>query len=133
MSEDTIARTHSERNEEQKRVLSRVDGQCEPIDSPTAATNETTPAPASEQTWTAKHYSPSPLSSLGLSMGGVGVGTIEKDEHAEFIVRACNAHADLLDALRSFCGDHEATGMECAGLNAAYLHAKAVILKAQGR
>lgn len=40
---------------------------------------------------------------------------------------------DLLDALRAFCGDHEATGFQCAGLNAAYIHAKALIRQADGR
>ena len=53
--------------------------------------------------------------------------------NAEFIVRACNAHDDLLDALRSFCGDHEATGFECAGLNAAYRHAKALLARIDWR
>lgn len=52
---------------------------------------------------------------------------------AEFIVRACNNFDAVLDALRAFCGDHEETHFECAGLNAAYLHAMSVIAKADGR
>jgi hypothetical protein len=40
--------------------------------------------------------------------------------------------ADVLDALRAFCGDHEATGFECAGLNTAYQHAKAVLARVDG-
>jgi hypothetical protein len=51
----------------------------------------------------------------------------------ELICRAVNNHEPLLDALRAFCGDHESTGFDCAGLNAAYLHAKMVIAKAEGR
>jgi hypothetical protein len=45
--------------------------------------------------------------------------------------RLIAAAPDLLDALRAFCGDHEATGFFCAGLNVAYQHAMAVIAKAE--
>lgn len=40
---------------------------------------------------------------------------------------------DLLDALRAFCGDYESTPTTSdTGLKAAYLHALAVIAKAEG-
>lgn len=38
----------------------------------------------------------------------------------------------LLDALRAFCGDHEATNFACAGLNAAYQHARHLISEIDG-
>lgn len=56
------------------------------------------------------------------------------ERNAEFIVRACNSFDALLDALRSFCGDYESTPTTSdTSLKAAYLHALAVIQKAEGR
>ena len=40
---------------------------------------------------------------------------------------------ELLAALKQFVEDHEASGFFCAGLNAAFMRAKAAIAKAEGR
>lgn len=40
--------------------------------------------------------------------------------------------AELIGALRQFVEDHEATEFFCAGLNAAWLRARAVLMRVEG-
>lgn len=64
---------------------------------------------------------------------GQGGANFGKPAVQEANARLIAAAPDLLDALRAFCGDHEATGHMCEGLNTAYQHALAVIAKAEGK
>lgn len=74
-----------------------------------------------------------PIAYIHGDTGHEEVAVLYADKHQAENARLIAAAPDLLDALRAFCGDHEATGFECAGLNAAYQHALSVIAKAEGR
>lgn len=116
-------------------------------DSVTHAANQSQPdqqatggqAPADSRTpWTVKRSGPAIVNDVTLHLPAyvldvngreVAVCYASGDAAAEAIATAVNHHVALMDALRAFCGDHEATGFECAGLNAAYRHAHAVLAK----
>ena len=55
--------------------------------------------------------------------------TVEAMANAEFIVRACNAHEELLAALRGLVCELESVNVPAPGL----IHAKKAIAKAEGK
>lgn len=59
--------------------------------------------------------------------GPVEVATAKRKSDAAFIVRACNAHDDLVSALDKLVGD-----MDPEGVNPEFNQARAALAKAQG-
>jgi hypothetical protein len=73
----------------------------------------------------------------GVGFNGTGVwsreAAIEEVRRIEADAVLIAAAPDLLATLKQFVLDHEMSGMHCAGLNATYFQALAVIKKAEGR
>ena len=63
----------------------------------------------------------------------VGTATGATQDEAEALANLQSAAPELLATLKQFVLDHEMSGMHCAGLNATYFQALAVIKKAEGR
>lgn len=82
-------------------------------------------------------YAMSDPSSLSVRNGGASrpVAFTDAAEHAAFMVKAANAHGELLDAIKGLVGDLEARAVKgvvnCS--ESVYFRARAAIAKAEGR